>query len=74
MFLEIEYDEVLYDVEFSFELGSSGSYDEAPYPHEVTIESIVDEEGEEHSIKTLDVEIMDYIEEQVYQYVDENEY
>lgn len=74
MVLDIEWDEVVYEVEFSFELGSSGSYEEAPYPHEVTIESIYDEDGVEYSINNLDVEILQYIEDEVYQYVDENEY
>lgn len=65
--IEIEYDEVIYDVEFTYEDGSYGNgYDEAPVAPEVFIQSIINIETGEHEddyfIETL-------AEEEAYQFI-----
>lgn len=68
-YIDIEWDGIMYEVEFTFSLGSYGNgYDEAPTPHEIDSLVVTDEEGE---ICTL-YAVEEFAEEEAYAYIDEN--
>ena len=66
MIIEVQYiDENYYEVDFDYELGNSGDYNNAPEPHEININCVYNEQGEE----VEDPNILDYMEDEAYDYV-----
>lgn len=70
MNIEIQYDDHIYEVEFDYSLGKAGTYFDPPEPHDVEILEVYDENGK----LITNAEILEYIDQETYEYVDNNLY
>ena len=66
----IQYNEKIYEVEFDFIRGSHGDYMNPPEPHDLFIESIIGEGGEYID----DAEVWDYVDQEIYDQIDNEEF
>lgn len=68
-YIEIEWDGMMYEVEFTFSRGSYGNgIDEAPYPPEISSMVIIDEEGDVCTLFNVEAAA----EEEIYDHINEN--
>ena len=70
MTVEIEFNEEVFKVEFSFIRGSAGDYMNPPEPHDLLIESIIAEDGWHNE----DPEVWDYADEEIYNNINDGHY
>ena len=70
MTAQIEFNEEVFEVEFSFLRGSAGDYMNPPEPHDLFIESIIGEDGEHNE----DPQVWDYADEEIYDNINNGDY
>ena len=64
--IEVDYDDHIYEVKFEYSLGNIGTYFDPPETHNVELLEVYDEYGE----LVTDNKILNYIDQEVYDFVD----